>query len=383
MGTGTATETIVELRSRAAGALVWLEVEYPGLQPPTALFATLDRLGWRTPSPAPPPKEAIDWSVPDEDAGTRYTVRPWTVREAVAEAPAGTGPGGRWSATERDRHLALLAGALVASAVTVHDPDGLLPAEVVRHEPGPGGETPPTDGPTYLDAATDNVRTLDRGWVRIEVLVPERAAAELHRIVDRHPVLITPIERRVSERFRGSSYERIVVDLRAHTVVASSDGPVLTDALRLAGLHPEVVQVGHDEHEAHVAAVASSLAPDEPHHRAENEAAVHPSVLTLVLDPACVPLVEAEARRLGLRDWQLAPTTRTVVERFRGSSYEASRPAVRFTLPLPLEPEDPWSRSIADALAAEGRVDPTDVERVLLVRPARPPESEARTAQAS
>lgn len=91
---------------------VWLAVDYDGLVPPTLLFDDLAMIGWRPPAPLPPPATAIDWSNPDPVAGTAYTVMPYRVTGARVEAPAGSGPRGRWTTTDRQAHRVPLRGVL-------------------------------------------------------------------------------------------------------------------------------------------------------------------------------------------------------------------------------------------------------------------------------
>lgn len=248
-------ETIVRVGTRAGGALVWLEIDYPGLTPPTSLFAALDRLGWSTPSPMPPPRSAIDWSRPDPSTGERYTVRPWQVTDAHVEAPRGSGPGGRWTPEERAQHLGLLAGVLLACDCSVEDPSGLLPALAA---------TAPTSAPDpgTLHRSADNVSSLDRGWSRIEFVVPESAAAVLGRVLPGGDLRVTREERTIVERFRGSTYERTVVDLRVVAILPTGDAETAVESLEELGLTPEVSFVGDDERDAHLHALSDGDGDD-------------------------------------------------------------------------------------------------------------------------
>jgi hypothetical protein len=64
-----------------------LRVVYDGSRPPLELFSRLAAIGWDPPVPAPPPKEAIDWSTPDPVAGTRHTIRPFTATGTATLSP--------------------------------------------------------------------------------------------------------------------------------------------------------------------------------------------------------------------------------------------------------------------------------------------------------
>jgi hypothetical protein len=54
-----------------------LRVDYDGRHPPLELFFVWTSLGWSSPVPASPPREAIDWSTPDPTRGTSHTIRPF------------------------------------------------------------------------------------------------------------------------------------------------------------------------------------------------------------------------------------------------------------------------------------------------------------------
>jgi hypothetical protein len=54
-----------------------LRVDYDGRHPPLELFFVWTSLGWKAPVPASPPRDAIDWSTPDVERGTRHTILPF------------------------------------------------------------------------------------------------------------------------------------------------------------------------------------------------------------------------------------------------------------------------------------------------------------------
>lgn len=61
----------------ASGAHHELLVSYDGRQPPLDLFSTWTSLGWHPPTPALPPRSAIDWSTPDPETGRAYSLHSW------------------------------------------------------------------------------------------------------------------------------------------------------------------------------------------------------------------------------------------------------------------------------------------------------------------
>lgn len=61
----------------ASGVNHELLVSYDGSHPPLELFDTWAGLGWATPTPALPPRSAIDWGTPDSETGRAYSIRPW------------------------------------------------------------------------------------------------------------------------------------------------------------------------------------------------------------------------------------------------------------------------------------------------------------------
>ncbi|MFN8039426.1 MAG: hypothetical protein U0Q07_09465 [Acidimicrobiales bacterium] len=116
----TATTTTVRLESRGAqGGTAWLELDYDGLAPPVDLFGDLAMVGWTPPTPAPPPRDAIDWSRPDEATGQRFTVQPYRVTGAKVEPPRGTGPRGQWTPDERRAFLQVLGGVLARHGLSL------------------------------------------------------------------------------------------------------------------------------------------------------------------------------------------------------------------------------------------------------------------------
>lgn len=102
----------VTVRTRPGQPTVWLEVAYDGLEPPRALFADLEMIGWCPPVPASPPHSAIDWSTPNPCTGDRFTIRNWRVEGQIIEPPPGSGPRGAWTAAERGAFLRAADGVL-------------------------------------------------------------------------------------------------------------------------------------------------------------------------------------------------------------------------------------------------------------------------------
>ena len=61
-----------------SGAHRDLHVLYDGSRPPLELFSAWAELGWLAPTPATPPREAIDWGTPDPRSGRSYSLRSWS-----------------------------------------------------------------------------------------------------------------------------------------------------------------------------------------------------------------------------------------------------------------------------------------------------------------
>lgn len=89
-----------------------IHLAFDGTRPPSAALDELRFAGWADVSPSPPPAEAIDWSVPDEARGLRYTLRPYV---ATTSATFRGTRQERATATERARSILRVAGLLDAA----------------------------------------------------------------------------------------------------------------------------------------------------------------------------------------------------------------------------------------------------------------------------
>lgn len=133
-----------EIRISAAGSRPpELEIDYDGLEPPMALFEDLTMIGWTPPVAAPPPARSIDWSTPDPTTGERFTVRPYRVEGAVATAPSGSGPRGRWTDADRAAFMVALQGVLRRHGLG----DASGPAHSTGALPPPPVDLPPPPAP--------------------------------------------------------------------------------------------------------------------------------------------------------------------------------------------------------------------------------------------
>ncbi|WP_334144787.1 hypothetical protein [Rhabdothermincola sp.] len=150
----------VTVRTRPGQPTVWLEVAYDGLEPPSALFADLEMIGWRPPAPASPPRSAIDWSTPNPRTGERFTIRNWRVERQIIEPPPGSGPRGAWTVAERGAFLRAAEGvlrrhgvyALSAEAASLLSPP--TTDQPTRPSPAPPAATAPNEDATGAEAPT-------------------------------------------------------------------------------------------------------------------------------------------------------------------------------------------------------------------------------------
>jgi hypothetical protein len=124
-----------------------IEVVYDGRTPPHELFANWADLGWTPPTPALPPRDAIDWSTPDPVHGRRYTLRSFrAVGHAVV--PAGAPDPAR-----------MVDGALAAARRLGYGVDGVASttgpdSDALPAESTPAPEQAPAGEPTGLVCIT-------------------------------------------------------------------------------------------------------------------------------------------------------------------------------------------------------------------------------------
>jgi hypothetical protein len=229
---------------RAGTHTAWLELDYDGLEPPTALLADLAVLGWHPPATATPPHDAIDWTVPDRARGLGYTIRPFRVVGATVDPPAGSGPRGAWTEGEATTHLGLLATLLVRHAVAegAADPGGgtAAPEASLPARPSP---PPRLDGPADPPGATDPSDPADRaeqapGDVLVTFVVeadtspPVRALLEDQGLPYRteHATLSVP------QRYRGRDFTTDVAAVRFEVAAPPGAATALERGLDELGL---------------------------------------------------------------------------------------------------------------------------------------------------
>src|SRR5690606_37918199 len=133
-----------------------LEVSYDGTAPPRDQFAAVVAIGWTPAVASPPPRSAIDWSEPDAERGSRYTIRSY---RATSRVEATAGPAS-----------AAMVEAAMAVAIT---PGASVPSESLdRSHTAPAGARPGeavvkavvlvARVPSLIDALGPSVVVLDR-----------------------------------------------------------------------------------------------------------------------------------------------------------------------------------------------------------------------------
>jgi hypothetical protein len=208
-------------------------VTYPGLYPPTDLFADLELIGWTPPTPAPPPHEAIDWSRPNEATGQRFTLRDYTVDAAVVQPPPGTAARGRWTDVERSTQLAALGRVLRRHPdVVVDDPTHLVAATGTGAAPDPaavlvepsappaGAAAPPPPHAAPPPPGSDVARA--RVVVLADPLTVDAVVAAV-RALGIGDATATGTTRVATSTYRGSTSEREVPTVRIEAVVPEPD----------------------------------------------------------------------------------------------------------------------------------------------------------------
>lgn len=200
---------LIRFRERTGHA--WLEVDYDGLEPPSALFDDLAMIGWSPPVLAPPPASSLDWNRADEARGTRYTVLPFRVTAARVDGPRGSGRSGAWTVGERPAYLGTLEGVLRRHAgdLVAHLPDDAQPIGAATDEE-PVAATPPEQVPAGPPPAAVPVEeAAPAGHQRVRAVV-DRAAGP--SVVDHlrqrgmDPVVHATTRTKVI-RFRGNAQE--------------------------------------------------------------------------------------------------------------------------------------------------------------------------------
>jgi hypothetical protein len=348
---------------------VWLEVTYQGLAPPLQLFADLDLLGWSTPTIAPPPHEAIDWTQPNEATGERFTLRDYVVEAAVVDPPAGSAARGTWTEAERASHLAGLGRVLDRHPdIEVADPGGL-----VRPFAGVGARPPtePGEPSPRTTSATPGAPT-SAAAVRIVAPIKPSLAPSAEdalwnlgvtaRFANRDRVKV--------ERYRGASYETTVSDLHVEVTVAADRADLVVSVLRDLGLTPTTTAVDVPEPElAPAAETDPSRAVGGGANAAEPTATVGRDVglacVVALADPRSAGPVDGLIGSLGLTQASVAPATRTEVSTYRGSRSERAVPVIRVEIWVP----EPHARLVATHLAEVTKLRVGDSSRLWIEPP--------------
>lgn len=243
-------------RTRPGQPTVWLEVAYDGLEPPSALFADLEMIGWRPPAPASPPRSAIDWSTPNPRTGERFTIRNWRVEGQIVEPPPGSGPRGAWTVAERGAFLRAADGvlrrhgvyALSAQAGTLPAPPAAAapPATAAPTPPAPptapaaptvagrGEEVSPAPVPAP-PAGSEGAADAAGALVAVIVEAPRRAAVSTLLAERGLDATWSAATVTVRHRYRGSEYEAQAPAHRVEVQVPSAAAADLAAALAAAG----------------------------------------------------------------------------------------------------------------------------------------------------
>lgn len=406
----------------------FLVVGYDGLRPPAALFDDLAMIGWTPPTPAPPPRDAIDWDTPNLETGERFTVRSYRVDGAVVEPPAGSGPRGSWNPLEGDAFLRALHGVLRRHGVA---PTGTPRAgtegaggagAMASRPPGappPPGSTaaePPQNEPTRprrrttlrsLGAMFTNEEGADSGApgedrdaaldrLALLLTVPEDGAVALRASIDpaRFPALdgeLTALEVRswsteeaheVLQHYRASQVSTTVTRVAVTALAGSATAADAVAAFEHAGAPPAVEVLDPDavaELEESMASRAPAPAPDPD--EADGEWALvrqRCSCARVVVEPGAVEAVIAVMRRLGLRHAERSADTIETTARYRGNAHVQRRPAVRFDVWVPpVHAHQVWTE-----LCRAGGIDPAEPgERASLIELAADPDDHGPVAK--
>lgn len=370
------SDVIVSQRSRPPHPTVWLEISYLGTLPPQPLFDDLEMIGWRPPVPASPPAWAIDWSAPNPATGERFSIREWTVEGAVAEPPKGSGFRGHWTESERDLFLLSLAGVLrrhglLDEAVDAPAPPASAPAE----EPAPPAPTPAVDELPPPPAATPEgaPAVVVRAVIAPEALRDRVAEALAPLPVTSH---IDTAVRTITNTYRGTSFESRTEVLEVEALCEAPMREVVSAVLRDLGLAPTVHEAPTSGPLVARAAAAASDGDDADDADLVELADEHTSVVVLVVDADHGDRASALLARYAAGPVRSAPTTLSVTNTYRGTSFATDQPALRVACPTPAATAHD---SAAEAAGALG-LPLDDRQRVRVVRAratAEPAEEEA------
>jgi hypothetical protein len=380
------TDLIVAMRSRAGAALCWLEVGYNGASPPRALFADLEMIGWRPPALVPPPKWAIDWTMPNHVTGEAFSVADYWVDCAVVDPPTGSGPRGSWTADERVAFLVPLEGVLRRHGVPIPQlPQNLTDAPTTpaggrragrsagrfagrsgarrgSHSEPVAPEPPTSTGSVRIPAVPPG------GAVLIRVVVPPTVVAEIEAAVRNLDVTMSsvPEQQESTQTFRGATSSSTTLRYRLTILARGTSGQGVADVLAVYGVPPEffvlnAIEAANAAAFAGGAPLSAALRSQTADDTSEFAVVVqHRPCVHLVVD---VPIASGVIQRigeLGLKYWRQSWTQLVTTGSFRGSRQETVRRAVEFEVWVP----DPHLRRVIGELTHIASVDPTHTDRV-------------------
>jgi hypothetical protein len=384
------TDLIVAMRSRVGAASCWLEIGYNGASPPRALFADLEMIGWKPPTLVPPPKWAIDWTVPNRATGAAFSVADYWVDSAVVDPPTGGGPRGSWTAEERVAFLVPLEGVLRRHGIPIPElPPNLTDAPTAP----PGGRRAGRGGGRFAGRAggrrssrsesgsppvTHEQPSSNRsvripaippgGAVLIRVVVPPTVVTEIESAVRNLDVTMSsaPEEHESTQTFRGATTSSTSRRYRLTILARGTSGQSVANVLAGYGVPPELFVLNATE-AANAAALAggapaAAALPSQTVDDTSEFAAVvqNRPCIHLVVDVPIAASVSHRIDELGLKYWRQSWTQLVAVGSFRGSRQETVRRAVEFELWVP----EPHLRRVIGELTHIASVDPAQTDRV-------------------
>lgn len=385
-------ETTVRIRSRGTNPTLWLEVDYAGLQPPLGLFADLEMIGWAPPAIQPPPAKAIDWSTPNETTGERYTVRPYPVEGAVVQPPAGAGKDGSWTPAERKAFEQTLMGVLRRHEVAPDDlpaAPALLTAadkaenraEGTKRRFGRRERSPAVPvagavaaGPAAGSGVLPAQRVVAEG-ILLEATVTPADGLLLEETVNGlgYPALFRTVEAKRMEHYRGSHYEVFEPAHQAIVVVPAAEvqavveqlsaHPLVDPADVLAGEAPVPTGIQRPSDSSPSPSLDDSpLAPVTSLEGRRTVVDPTQARIVMVFDPHHKPRVMDLLGAMGLQPLALDTVLRISTGHYRGSSYEATAPALRLEVAVDVGAAPRTSVLLAQA----AEVDAADEEQLVI-----------------
>ena len=343
--------TTARITTRSGQATVRVEVDYDGIHPPRALFADLTMIGWQPPAFAPPPREAIDWTVPNPETGERFTVRAYRVDRAVVEPPRGSGPRGTWIEGERAPFLSTVQRVLARH--------GLFD----EAQPGtPDPRPAPPDAVAITPITPNQPEAPANQAVRLLLDPAQRDQVEMLLLgAGVNPRIGLEDQQRI-ESFRGSrrtlTTTKLVVEFVASAQVAS----------RLV--------VAIEQLAARAAAPQSTNAIATGTATALRAGQARISMIFAIRHRQTVTDLAAGLKLTTIR-W--SDTTMTGTQSFRGSSHEVQKPALRIEVDVPARQEP----GVRTALATAVGVTPSPSGLLSVTFAERTPEPESTPEPAS